>query len=106
MTDETIESGISNIVGKIKEMGIELKPVPSLDHSRFQMFSDHARITQNLKGTARAQVAYESLPDTQREAIDSIFHEIGKILSGNNDATPWVKIAEFSANVSSIINVK
>jgi len=71
--------------------------------SRYGKFEDHARITQELK-----RVSYDffigknkQLADDQQEALDMIFHKIGRILNGDPDyADSWVDIAGYAKLVA------
>jgi hypothetical protein len=71
--------------------------------SRYGKFEDHARITQELK-----RVSYDffigknkELADDQQEALDMIFHKIGRILNGDpNYADSWIDIAGYAKLVA------
>jgi hypothetical protein len=71
--------------------------------SRYGNFIDHARITQELK-----RVSYDffvgknkQLADDQQEALDMIFHKIGRILNGDpNYADSWIDIAGYATLVA------
>jgi Domain of unknown function (DUF6378) len=64
-------------------------------------FTDHARITQSLKKVVRVENGFEKLNNIQVEAIDMIFHKIGRILSGNpNHHDHWDDIAGYAKLVS------
>lgn len=58
-------------------------------------FTVHASITQSLK---RVTEPYRNrLSDTQREAIDMIFHKIGRICAGDpNVLDHWVDIVGYA----------
>ena len=64
-------------------------------------FNDHARITQALKDRILDEPGWENLNDCQREALDMIFHKIGRILAGNpNFRDHWDDIAGYARLVS------
>lgn len=52
-------------------------------------FTDHARITQDIKqvmyreAAARRERGQPDLTDTQKEALEMIAHKIGRIIAGN-----------------------
>ena len=66
---------------------------------RYGKFEDHAYITQELK-----KIAYrvnETLTHDQTEALDMIFHKIGRILNGDpNYADSWIDIAGYAKLVA------
>lgn len=66
-------------------------------------FSDHARITQRLKGVLdfelikREQRGQHNLSCQQLESIEMIFHKIGRIVAGDpNVADHWDDIAGYA----------
>lgn len=70
-------------------------------------FTGHAQITQNLKLTAfRAlEDRQKELAADQQEALDMIFHKIGRILNGNpNYADSWHDIAGYAQLVADRLN--
>lgn len=71
--------------------------------SRYGNFLDHARITYRLKNVAHGFAAEKGKifdPD-QAEALDMIFHKIGRILNGDpNYADSWVDIAGYAKLVA------
>jgi hypothetical protein len=71
--------------------------------SRYGNFLDHARITYQLKGMAHGFAAEKGkvLDPDQAEALDMIFHKIGRILNGDpNYADSWVDIAGYAKLVA------
>lgn len=71
--------------------------------SRYGNFLDHARITYRLKNVAHGFAAEKGKifdPD-QAEALDMIFHKIGRILNGDpNYADSWIDIAGYAKLVA------
>lgn len=60
-------------------------------------FEIHAEITQKLKRVAHTS----GLTDTQREALEMIYHKIGRILAGNpNYKDHWDDIAGYAQLIS------
>lgn len=64
-------------------------------------FTDHARITQELKHIAVVhgvnQYKQSKLSHVQREALDMILHKIGRILNGDpNHRDSWDDIAGYA----------
>jgi hypothetical protein len=53
--------------------------------SRYGEFSGHARVSQRLKTIVKEELAVRSkvLPMDQEEALDMIFHKIGRIVNGD-----------------------
>jgi hypothetical protein len=71
--------------------------------SRYGNFFDHARITYKLKEVARnfAEEKGKTFAVDQCEAMDMIFHKIGRILNGDpNYADSWVDIAGYAQLVA------
>lgn len=52
---------------------------------KYGSFADNARIAQSLNGVARSANGWYNMPDTQREAIEMIFHKIARQLNGAKD---------------------
>lgn len=70
---------------------------------RYGDFMAHARITQRLKAVAHAFAAEQgkTFDADQAEAIDMIFHKLGRILNGDpNYADSWVDIAGYAKLVA------
>lgn len=71
--------------------------------SRYGPFITHAEITQKLKAVA-TEFIYErdrALAHDQQEALDMIFHKIGRIINGDpNYADSWVDIAGYAKLVA------
>lgn len=67
----------------------KLHMVHSLDNmlaergKRYGKFSEHARITQNIKRAMRDSPNWESLPDDMKESLEMDAHKIGRILNGD-----------------------
>ncbi len=63
-------------------------------------YSDHAAVTQELKRIMRAN-GWEKLNDCEREALEMIFHKIGRILAGNpHFRDHWDDIAGYATLVA------
>ena len=71
--------------------------------SRYGEFITHAAITQTLKGVVTKNL-YERgkvLKPDQQEALDMIFHKIGRIVNGDPDyADSWIDIAGYAKLVA------
>jgi FKBP-type peptidyl-prolyl cis-trans isomerase (trigger factor) len=71
--------------------------------SRYGNFFDHATITYRLKEVARnfAEEKGKTFAVDQCEAMDMIFHKIGRILNGDpNYADSWIDIAGYAKLVA------
>ena len=72
--------------------------------SRYGKFTGHAEITQKLKNTvADFRFVHQKPPlsSDQQEALDMIFHKIGRIVNGDpNYADSWVDIAGYAKLVA------
>jgi hypothetical protein len=70
---------------------------------RYGNFLDHARVTQRLKTVAHqfAREHNKRFDVDQAEALDMIFHKIGRILNGDpNYADSWIDIAGYAKLVA------
>ena len=77
--------------------------------SRYGTFKGHAEITQKLKSVMRATDNYRNgkLSASQEEALEMIFHKIGRILNGDpNYADSWHDIAGYAKLVDDELNGK
>lgn len=64
-------------------------------------FTDHARITRNLKHVMTAELGWGRLMAVQAEALDMIAHKIGRILAGDpNVKDHWDDIAGYATLVA------
>jgi hypothetical protein len=65
--------------------------------SQYGDFMGHSEITQGLKSVIIGSTGYERLQLDQMEALDMIFHKIGRIINGNpNHVDSWQDIAGYS----------
>ncbi len=66
-------------------------------------FTEHARVSQNLKAMAHNAVNWTetTLTPSQMEAVDMILHKIGRILAGNPSFKDhWDDIAGYAKLVA------
>lgn len=79
----------------------EIKALLNERHKTHGNYSDHAKLTQELKRIFRARVANDKLTSEQQEAIDMIFHKIGRIGAGDpNFKDHWDDIAGYAKLVA------
>lgn len=74
---------------------------------RYGKFADHAAITQAFKQFTREEMGnkWEGLQFDQQEALDMIFHKIGRIVTGDpNWADSWHDIAGYATLVEKRLN--
>lgn len=93
---------------------VQMKPVAtSLDTTlaergkRYGVFKHHAQVTQDLKVVIenRLKAKGARLDADQKEAIDMIFHKIGRIVNGDpNYADSWIDIAGYAQLVADRLN--
>jgi hypothetical protein len=108
---ETILSVDKNVFPKVGEY-IEVEGAKSVQEidailnergSRYGNFMDHATITYQLKQVARDFAAEKGkhFAYDQCEALDMIFHKLGRILNGDpNYADSWIDIAGYAQLVA------
>lgn len=64
---------------------------------RYGDFSDHARIAQCIKASFYAATAWDDLPDTHKQALETIADKIARILNGDpNYADNWHDIQGYA----------
>ena len=64
-------------------------------------FTDHARITQDLKSIMTSSKNWQKLRSTQRESLEMIAHKIGRILAGDpTHKDHWDDIAGYAELVA------
>ena len=71
--------------------------------ARYGKFIDHAEVTQNLKNVmmTHLQKQKRTLIVDQQEALEMIFHKVGRILNGDpNYADSWIDIAGYAKLVA------
>lgn len=73
---------------------------------RYGKFTDHAAVTQELKQVAARHLGHRlPLAPDQQEALDMIFHKIGRIVCGDPDyADSWHDIAGYAKLVEDRLN--
>lgn len=60
-------------------------------------FEENARVMQELKQVARGMPGWNRLKDTHREALDMIFHKIGRVINGDpNFKDHWKDISGYA----------
>lgn len=90
--------------GQSKESPMAPKEVRTEDilaerGKQYGTFIQHAHITQVLKATAYRHAANQEIEfsRSQQEALDMIFHKIGRIVNGNpNHTDSWDDIAGYA----------
>lgn len=74
--------------------------------ARYGEFGSHAELTQSLKAIVLEDAGYVNLGHDHREALDMIFHKIGRIVNGDPDyRDSWDDIAGYAKLVSDRILV-
>jgi hypothetical protein len=89
---EFIQTSTNNVDAILNERG-----------SRYGNFLDHATITYQLKELAHgfARARGKNFAYDQAEALDMIFHKLGRILNGDpNYADSWIDIAGYAQLVA------
>lgn len=107
-----MKTGVVGVEAVPLELTEEMKPKPTdtsvdavLDErgARYGDFFGHAAITQHLKSAAHQFAAErgKQFGVDQAEALDMIFHKIGRILNGDpNYADSWIDIAGYAKLVA------
>ena len=72
---------------------------------RYGEFSEHARISQNLKKAMRDSPNWKILSDDKKEALEMVQHKIARILNGDdNYADSWVDVNGYSKLIADKLN--
>jgi hypothetical protein len=74
---------------------------------RYGKFTGHAQVTQELKlvSLRALENRHKELAPDQQEALDMIFHKIGRIINGDpNYADSWHDIAGYAQLVADRLN--
>lgn len=74
---------------------------------RYGLFTGHAHVAQDLKRIVRLHLVSRDkrLTDDQQEALDMIFHKIGRIVNGDPDyADSWHDIAGYAKLIDDRLN--
>ena len=85
---------------------MDLKETLQERGQRYGRFVDHAAVTQELKQVAARHLGRRlPLAPDQQEALDMIFHKIGRIVCGDPDyADSWHDIAGYAKLVEDRLN--
>ena len=51
--------------------------------NNYGRFSEHARITQEMKETMKSGVSWEKMTPEMKEALEMVVHKIGRIVNGD-----------------------
>lgn len=69
--------------------------------ARYGRFTDHARVTQEIKCALLSAPRSGALQYDQREALEMIAHKLGRIVCGDpNYADSWVDVAGYATLVA------
>lgn len=88
---------------KAKPQQLTVKEIIAERGNRYGDFEGHAEITQTLKLNAASFLLrrQKALNPSQQEALDMIFHKIGRILNGDpNYKDSWIDIAGYAQLVA------
>lgn len=69
--------------------------------ANYGKFSEHARITQNIKNAMKDSPNWETLPPNMKECLEMIAHKTGRILNGDpNFHDSWHDIVGYTKLVA------
>jgi hypothetical protein len=97
-----LDNLMDNAVAEVAEAG-DVDAVLEQRGSRYGPFVLHAEITQTLKYYANQFLRRQGkeLDFDQQEALDMIFHKIGRIINGDPDySDSWIDIAGYAKLVA------
>jgi hypothetical protein len=81
----------------------ELSDILTARGLRYGLFTGHAEVTQRLKAVLESELDKRKklLADDQKEALEMIFHKIGRIVNGDADYDDsWADIAGYAKLVA------
>jgi hypothetical protein len=65
--------------------------------SRYGVYTEHARITQNIKSAMNREPGWSRLLPHQKETLEMIAHKVGRILNGDpNYHDSWHDLVGYS----------
>jgi Domain of unknown function (DUF6378) len=82
---------------------VDVKGVLAARGDKYGPFAGHAQVTQRLKSILVEELLRrrKTLAHDQQEALDMIFHKIGRIINGDPDySDSWVDIAGYATLVA------
>lgn len=102
-----IDPIITETFAPLEQLGLD----KTLDErgSRYGNFLGHAAVTQDLKNIIKFHLNERNkrIANDQQEALDMIFHKIGRIINGDADyADSWHDIAGYASLVDKRLNGK
>lgn len=69
--------------------------------NQYGLFTEHSRITQNIKNAMVDSPKWTALQPDQKEALEMVAHKIGRILNGNPDFhDSWFDIVGYTKLVA------
>lgn len=75
------QMGIPDVVPKLETLSIE--ETLNQRGNQYGDFTEHARITQNIKVAMQDSPNWDKLPPNMKESLEMIAHKVGRILNGN-----------------------
>ena len=75
--------------------------------SNYGVFTEHARVTQNIKRAMQSSNNWLLLSDDKRECLEMICHKVGRILNGNTEyIDSWTDIIGYTRLVEKTLENK
>ena len=75
----------------------EIKDILEERGNRYGEFSEHSRITQEIKLTMQSGCSWDKCTDSQKEALEMIAHKIGRIVNGDPSYDDsWIDIVGYT----------
>jgi len=72
--------------------------------NKYGLFTEHARVTQNIKRAMIDSENWRNISDDKREALEMIAHKIGRILNGDAEyKDSWHDICGYSTLVDNTL---
>lgn len=73
--------------------------------NRYGNFTEHARITQNIKRAMADSPNWQTISDDKRESLEMLAHKIGRILNGDPEyADSWHDIIGYTKLVEDTLS--
>lgn len=82
-------------------LGTDVDAVLKERGSRYGKFTEHARITQNIKRAMADSPNWATLPDDTKETLEMLAHKVGRVLNGDPEyADNFIDIAGYAKLVA------
>lgn len=83
MLENETQTKDPHLVETFGKIDTDINETLSQRHRTYGEFTEHARITQNIKRAFSDSPNWDSLTDDKKESLEMVAHKIGRILNGD-----------------------